>query len=454
MPAKPESLPLSKQIAYAVGQLGWSTLVNIVAVALVYFYLPPDSSDLPQLITGATFFVVLNAITLIAASGRMLDAVTDPWIAGMSDRSRNPRGRRIPFMMKGGLPTALFLVLMFVPPVSEQSGWNIAWLVVVQALFYIFLTVYVTPFFALLPEMGHTPTERLNLSTWISVTFALGIILAGLTPAIASGLEGALDLSPLRAFQVAVGSLGVVALVCMYVPVIALDEKRYSSGTPSSVPLLPAVKATFANSEFRKFVVSDFAYFTGLTIVQTGLLFYVTVLLEEEEELVATLLAVMVVTSFLFYPLVNLLAKKLGKKPLMVGAFCWMALVFLGVPTLGSLAFSPIAQAYLLILLLAVPIAFLGVLPNAVLADIAEHDAKRTGQQREGMFFAARTLMQKFGQTTGVVSFAILTTFGRDVGDDLGVRLSGILGFTLCLGAAIVFARYDETTVTAGSTLA
>ncbi len=68
---------------------------------------------------------------------------------------------------------------------------------------------------------------------------------------------------------------------------IALDEKRYSSGTPSSVPLLPAVKATFANSEFRKFVVSDFAYFTGLTIVQTGLLFYVTVLLEEEEELVA-----------------------------------------------------------------------------------------------------------------------------------------------------------------------
>jgi GPH family glycoside/pentoside/hexuronide:cation symporter len=240
----------------------------------------------------------------------------------------------------------------------------------------------------------------------------------------------------------------------MYVPVIALDEKRYSSGTPSSVPLLPAVKATFANSEFRKFVVSDFAYFTGLTIVQTGLLFYVTVLLEEEEELVATLLAVMVVTSFLFYPLVNLLAKKLGKKPLMVGAFCWMALVFLGVPTLGSLAFSPIAQAYLLILLLAVPIAFLGVLPNAVLADIAQHDADRTGEQREGMFFAARTLMQKFGQTTGVVSFAILTTFGRDVGDDLGVRLSGILGFSLCLGAAIVFARYDETTVTAGSTLA
>jgi GPH family glycoside/pentoside/hexuronide:cation symporter len=223
-----------------------------------------------------------------------------------------------------------------------------------------------------------------------------------------------------------------------------LDERRYSSGKPSSIPLGPAVRATFANQDFRKFIVSDFAYFTGLTIVQTGLLFYVTVLLEQEEELVATLLAVMVVVSFLFYPLVNLLARRTGKKPLMVASFLWMGLVFLGVPLLGNLSMAPGAQAYLLILLLAIPLAFLGVLPNAVLADIAERDAVSTGEPREGMFFASRTLMQKFGQTTGVVSFAMLTTLGRDVGDDLGIRLSGLVGFVLCFAAAIVFSRYHE----------
>lgn len=315
-----ESLPLSKQLAYAIGQLGWSTLVNIVGVALVYFYLPPESAGLPQLITGVTFFGFLNAITLIAASGRLLDAITDPWIAGMSDRSINPAGRRLPFMRRGALPAAAFLVLMFTPPTAEQSGWNIVWLAVFQALFYVFLTVYVTPYFALLPEMGHTPDERLNLSTWISITFALGIILAGTTPAIAGVVEQA-GLSPLRAFQVAVGGLALVSVVCMYVPVVVLDERRYSTGKPSSIRLGPAVRATFANQAFRKFIVSDFAYFTGLTIVQTGLLFYVTVLLEQEEGLTATLLAVMVVVSFLFYPLVNLLAKRTGKKPLMVGAF-------------------------------------------------------------------------------------------------------------------------------------
>ena len=107
-----EDLPISKQIYYAIGQLGWSTLVNIVGVALVFFYLPPDTAGLPQLITGATFFGVLNAITLIAASGRLLDAITDPWIAGMSDRSTNPKGRRVPFMARGAIPAAVFLVLI------------------------------------------------------------------------------------------------------------------------------------------------------------------------------------------------------------------------------------------------------------------------------------------------------------------------------------------------------
>jgi GPH family glycoside/pentoside/hexuronide:cation symporter len=64
------------------------------------------------------------------------------------------------------------------------------------------------------------------------------------------------------------------------------------------------------------------------------------------------------------------------------------------------------------------------------------------------MFFAARTFLQKLGQTTGVLGFAALTSLGRDVGDDLGIRLSGWVGFGLCLAAGIVFLGYRERTVT------
>ncbi len=444
-----ESLPTSKQILYSFGQLGTSIAVNIVAVALVFFYLPPDSAELPELITTSTFLGVLNALVLVAASGRLLDAVTDPIVANLTDRSTNPRGRRIPFMGKAGLPVAVFLVMMFVPPTSSTSGWNIVWLVVVQAGFYVSLTFYLTPFYALTPDMGHTPNERLNLATWTSVTFALGIVVAGSTPLLAAALEDGAGLSPLRSFQAAVAILAVLALFLMYIPVFTIDERRYSSGEPSSTPVLAALRESFSMPDFRRLVLAEFTYFTGLTIAQTGLLFYVTVLLEQEEELVASLLAVLVVGSLLFFPFVNLAARRFGKKPLIVMSLVWMALVFLGVLWLGKLAIDPIAQAYLLIIALSVPVAFLSVLPFATLCDVAEYDSQRSGQAREGMFVAARTFMQKGGQTTGILLFAALTTFGRDVGDDLGIRLSGIAGFALCVTAAMFFLSYRANVIEA-----
>ncbi len=444
MSAKP-ALPFGKQIAYAVGQLGWSTLVNIIGLELVFVYLPPSNAGLPTLITTVVFLGVLNAVTLIAASGRLLDAITDPLIASLSDRSTHPQGRRIPFMRWGALPAALFCVLMFVPPAQTVSGWNIGWLLVMQALFYVFLTVYVTPFFALLPELGHTANQRLNLSTWISITYALGIILAAQTPVLANLLQSTLGLPDrLTALQYAIGALSIVAVICMYIPVFLINERTYCESTASEVPMLDALRHTFANIHFRFYVVADFAYFTSLTIIQTGLLFYVTVLLLQGEALVSTLLTLMVVVSFVFYPVVNILAKRTGKKILIVMAFMVMSVVFLAVFFMGRLPLPPAAQAYAVILLYAVPLAFVGVLPNAVLADIAEHDALRSGIKQEGMFFAARTLMQKFGQTFGILVFAALTTLGKDPGQDLGIRLSGVAGFVLCFVAALVFMRYNE----------
>ena len=441
-------LPLSRQLTYAAGQLGWSILINIVGLQLVYFYRPPDTAKLPELITQASFLLVLNAVTLLAASGRLFDAVTDPLIAGLSDRARFRRGRRIPFLAVGALPAAVFLVLMFLPPLQRVSGWNIVWAGFFQFLFYLALTVYVTPYFALLSELGHSAEERLNLSTWISITYALGIVLAGASPLLADALGGAFGIdNDLRSLQLAIGVLALLAVVLMYVPVLTIDERRYSNRTPSSVPLGASLRATFRNPHFRCYVAADFAYFTGITIILTGLLYYVTVLLAEEEELVTTLLTVAVFASFLIYPAVNLAAKKVGKKVLIVASFLAMSLVFLSIPFLGDWPISPLASAYLLILVYAVPLAFLGVLPNAVLADIANHDALRSGEPREGMFFAARTLLQKFGQTFGVLLFAALTTFGKDPGNDLGIRLSGTVGFALCLGAAVVFTRYQEQSV-------
>lgn len=439
----PPALPGKIQFTYAIGQLGWSTLVNVIGLQLLFFYVPTSDANLPIFITQATFLVVLNAIALIAASGRLFDAITDPIIASWSDRSQRLDGRRIPFMRWGALPAVIFYILMFLPPVARESGWNIVWLVVTQFLFYLALTAYVTPYFALLSELGKNPTERLNLSTWISITYALGIIVAAQTPSIATALEGS-GLSKVGSFQASVIIAGVFALVCMYVPVFTIDERRYVHSSPSSEPLLPALRHTLRNRHFIFYVVADFSYFLSLTLIQTGLLYYISVLLGLAADLVGGLLLITFVISFLFYPVVNLLARRVGKKVLVVGAFIGMSLIFALVYFLGRLPFEATTQAYLLMVVYAIPVAFLGILPNAILSDIAEHDSLLTGQPKEGMYFAARTLLQKFGQTLGLFIFAILTIWGKDPGDDLGIRLSGVVGFVFCLLAGIIFSRYNE----------
>lgn len=166
-----ENLPLSKQIFYAIGQLGWSITINIIGIQLVYFYAPPENTGINYFIPQLTFLGFLNLVSILAASGRLFDAITDPLIAGLSDRSKHPKGRRIPFLRWGAIPTGIFCFLIFFPVVNETSYINVIYIFIVQALYFLFLTVYVTPYFGLIAELGHTADQRLNLSTYISFDY-------------------------------------------------------------------------------------------------------------------------------------------------------------------------------------------------------------------------------------------------------------------------------------------
>ncbi|MDF3821795.1 MFS transporter [Leptospira sp. 96542] len=421
------SLPFSKQIQYSIGQLGWSILINIIGLHQVYFYLPPapklGQDCFPDLIEKMAFWG-LSTIGVVAAIGRLWDAFTDPIIANSSDRFRSRFGRRIPFLAMGGLPAAVFCLLLFVPPDNFVSTTNLVWMAICMLLFYLFLTVYVTPFFALIPELGHTPEERLNLSTYISVTYALGIIVASTEPMIAGLLSSHFVFDPnpsiqtLLSRQYALGILCVFAAICMYVPVFVIRETNYCESEPSSVPFKEALKLTFKNKNFLYFALSDLCYFLALTILTTGISYYVTVLLGLERDFVTQLLTVMLLVSFAFYPVVNYVAKKIGKKKTVLIGFYIFLFLFLSIYFVGkdSLPFSPYAQGYMIVAIAAVPIAILGILPNAILADIAELDSLKTGSKREGLFYAGRTLMQKLGQTLAVLIFSSVILIGMESG--------------------------------------
>ena len=84
---------------------------------------------------------------------------------------------------------------MFVPPtgdyeIKEVSGINIAWILIFLILFYLFMTLYCTPYNALISEFGKTQEDRMYISTSISLTYFFGTLLAYLPFVFAGVLQG------------------------------------------------------------------------------------------------------------------------------------------------------------------------------------------------------------------------------------------------------------------------
>ncbi len=454
----PAKLPGWKLVIFALGQLGWSLASWSVSNALTFFFLPPEKATtgqslFPAFIYQGAVFGALTIIGLINAGGRLWDAVTDPWIANLSDRSRSKLGRRRIFLLISAVPTALFALLVFVPIAdgATQLGRtsNAIWLAVTMTLYYLFITMYCTPYNALISELGHSPDERLSISTAISVTWALGFAIGNQTYAIYPALGKAFALPPERAFQYTLGVFEIVAALLMLLPALFIDERKYAETHASDEGVLAAVVSTFKNRDFRSFVLSDLPYWVALNFIQMGIAYYMITLLGLDESTPSFLMLVMFVLSFLFYAPVNLSARKFGKKPVLVFAFAAFAFDFLLVFFLGKLPLPAMAQAWIVVVIAALPMAIFGILPNVIVADVAESHGIETGQYKAGIFFGARTFMMKMGIALANLLFPSLLLLGKSAENPLGIRASALCALGFCVLGLALFLRYDEKRVLA-----
>ena len=164
--------------------------------------------------------------------------------------------------------------------------------------YYLSITAYCTPYNALIPELGHTQQERLNISTVISFTFIAGAC---------SGVSGTYDMGDVYSAFGKVGAIrmtftlmAAIAFICMLVPVFCIREKDYVDTVPAKESAFGSLAATFKNGEFRKFVASDIFYWIALTMFQTGLPFFVTSLLKLPEALQLCILWQLLALSLVF----------------------------------------------------------------------------------------------------------------------------------------------------------
>ena len=445
---------------FAVGQLGWSTLSGIISAWFVTFYLPTqndiNSGAIQYIMPGLVIGGFLTILGLITALSRVFDAVTDPLIASLSDRSKNKRGRRIPFMQYAAIPLSVVTVLLFCAPVETISGWNVVWISVFVVLFYLFMTMYCTPYNALISEFGKTQDDRMYISTAISLTFFAGTLLA-YTPFVFAGmLRGSVGFA--WSYRICFIVLAIISCICMLIPTFFLKEKEFVDTKPSNANMFKSLGATFKNKSFRTFVGSDIMYWVGLTLFQTGLPFFVKVSMKLDESYTMIFLGGMTVLSAVFYPIVPKLVKKFGKKKLVISGFVGLAIAYVItglIGVIGTTVIPGVVYGVVICVIAAFPMALLGIIPQSIVADVAEADGYDTGENREGMFFAARTFAMKFGQSLAMLVFTSLAIIGTTQNTNsnditasvLGMTIVGFVAVAFCTLGAIILSFYNEKKV-------
>jgi GPH family glycoside/pentoside/hexuronide:cation symporter len=435
-------LTLPRQLAYACGQAGNVLGESLIATYLLMLYQPPagageaERSLLPELVWG-----VIPAMMLTNVVARGIDTFLDPLVANWSDRNQSRLGRRRIFMLVGALPLSLATAGVFFPPSSTPSALNVAFLSVVLTAYYAFFSVYVAPYLALLPEIAAEKSLNVRLSTMMAAFALVGGLVAinGGGAMIAVLGDGDAETRQ-RSIQITVVVLSIVAFVLLMVPVLFLPERRLVAPAregASHAGLVESLKSTFSDRAFLPYVIGTTLFAFGFNIVRSALPYFVTVLMKQDSKSPAPI-AVFGVAAAAF-PVVGVLAARLGKRPVMI-----VGCLILAASLAGFWFVDGGISGAVLLATSGLGVSVFLAVPNTILSDVCNANAKRTGERREAMFFGAQGFLQKInlGISTGVLGW--LLEFGRSVDDPLGVRLAGPVAAVVLVGAAVVYALYPE----------
>lgn len=180
-----EKLYFTTKLAFGAGDMGPALTANI----LVFFLLPflTNVAGLSPTLAGSVLFV-----------GKISDAINDPIIGMMSDRTLSKWGRRIPWIIISAIPFGcIFFLQWIVPNFSENSQENNTYLfiyyLVIGILFNLFYTAVNLPYQALTPELTQDYNERTSLNSF-RFSFSIGasifsLILAGIIFQVFQGSE-------------------------------------------------------------------------------------------------------------------------------------------------------------------------------------------------------------------------------------------------------------------------
>ena len=406
-----KKLTNSKIVALCMGDFSRGMINGIITTYLLTFFIPTNANTtLPRFFLSASL-----VMAVIRGIGTIVDAVTDPWVANLTDNCRHKLGRRIPFMRWSAVPYGLCCLMIFFPPVRGTSYVNAVWVGVLLILYYLFSTLYNIPYSALQAEIVAEPKRRVFLYTINSLMYVISNALVFCTSMTKGLLMGA-GISEIWALRIPFIVCCTAGIITALVPAFAIREQDYIVQKPYSQPLGEALKAIFSYKNFTIITVGYLVMWVAFTFFNTAQVYYITNLLALGDLWVTVVTVISIGVGVCTYPLVNILARRVGKRPLLLGACITYVLLYGAIYNYSwviRLIGSP-AFAILIGLIIAMPIAITNIIPASMFADLAQYDTIKTGKNRAGMFLAARNFANKLCQSIVVIACALLLGKGAD----------------------------------------
>ncbi len=405
---------------YSIANLGNTLMGQTVGAYMLFYYV--DVKKLP-----ATWY----GTALLFYS--VYDALNNPVLGYISDRTKSRWGRRIPYIMFGAVPYAMLFALLFMAPFDgrQQPVALLIYFLIVAFLWEGISTAVGTGYYSLLPEMFSSYSDRTAVAVSMNIVQTVGLLVAFAVPPLLYGSEA---LEPYGWHVMAI-AFALATVIVFFIGLRGMFERK-ETVQAASVPLGPALKATFANRSFVTVVLAQTFRFVGTNALVAGTALYTKYSLQVDESVTSAILAVAFVTAAValwFWR--RFVAQRFEARTTLMLANAVMAVSVLPLALAKSATGAIIGAAGL-----GIGLAGLILMGDVIVADVIDEDEVKTGQRREGMYFGMSKFIMTFSTTiVGGIFLLITAIFGYDETLSVAEQLPTVgPGFRVFMAAPVI----------------
>ena len=411
-------LTLKTKIGFGICDLGGNLFFTVIAFLLLNYL--TDTVGIAAGLAGTIIMI-----------GKIWDAVTDPVIGYLSDRTTTRWGRRRPYILFGSFPLFIALIIMFTNPRLEGEVAQFIWGVTAFCFLGLAYTLVNIPYSSLTPELTRDFHERTILNGYRFGFAVVGTLV---------GAGAALPLVNTFAdrntgFTVMGAIFGFAMLVTALVTFFTVREPENTE--KPTCGFFQTYLKVFKSRPFVFILLTYALHVTALTVV-SGIAIYYFKYIHHDEPKTTLAMLILLATAMLFIPVSVLLSKRIGKKRvyrigMLVFAVAIMILFFSGHT-------QPVTFSFAMMFLAGIGMGFTYAMPYAMVPDAIEYDYLQTGERTEGAFYGIWTFCFKIGQAAALgITGLVLSLSGYVAG--VVQTENALFGIRVLLGPipAIIF---------------